>query len=93
MISKVIDIPKISESINSGYTYLRISLNNGKNLGAATKLGSILSTNALVRFYFRNDIAILQKELDKQWPFKIGIYRYFKMGNYSWMVIGKKVTR
>ena len=83
-------LPRFVESINSGYALLKVYLNNGKNtLNGTTTLRYLLNTELLMRFYFRNDITTLQIELDKQWPIKVSISKYFKLGNYSWMVVGR----
>ena len=87
---KITALPRLVESVNNGHALLKVYINNGKKvLESASHLKSILNVHILMRFYFRNDIATLQAELDKQWPFKVHIYNYFKLGNYSWMVVGR----
>jgi hypothetical protein len=82
-------LPGIVESINSGYATLRVYLNNGKKiLNCTTSTRYLLDTNTLMRFYFQNDIIMLQAELDKQWRITASINYYFKLGYYGWMVVG-----
>ncbi|MEM1589802.1 MAG: hypothetical protein QW175_05240, partial [Candidatus Bathyarchaeia archaeon] len=83
-------LPRLAETVNSGYATLKVHLNNGKKtLTATTSTRYLLDTNSLMRLYFQNDIAILQAELNKQWPIRASITQYFKLGNYGWMVVGR----
>ena len=86
----VASLPRLVESINSGYAILKVNLNNGtKDLSNTTQIRYLLYSNMLMQFYFKNDIIQLQAELDKQWPFKASIGNYFKMGDYAWMIAGR----
>jgi hypothetical protein len=83
-------LPCLVESINSGYATLKVNLSNGrKNLDSTTPIRYLLYSDMLMQFYFQSDTKLLQAELDKQWPFKASISKYFKMGDYAWMVVGR----
>lgn len=88
--AKVTVFLHLAESVNFGNALLKVYLNNGgKTLNSTTFPRYLLSNELLMRFYFRNDVTILQTELDKQWPIKARISNYFKLGNYGWMVVGR----
>jgi len=83
-------LPRLVESINSGYAFLEVNLDNGRKiLNSKTPIRYLLYSDMLMQFYFQSDIILLQAELDKQWPFKTSISKYFKMGDYAWMVVGR----
>jgi hypothetical protein len=87
-VKSVTAFPHIIKSINSGYAVLKVNLANGRRvLSSTTTLERLLDIDRLVCFYFRNDVAPLQAELNRQWPFKARIRGYFKMGNYCWMLV------
>jgi len=87
-VKSVTAFPRIIKSVNSGYAVLKVNLANGRRvLNSTTTLEKLLDINKLVCFYFRNDVAPLQAELDRQWPFKVRVRGYFKMGNYCWMLV------
>jgi hypothetical protein len=80
--------PRLISAINSGYAVLKINLTNGKRIPIhIASLEGLLNIDKLIRYHFRNDVALLQAELDKQWPFKAKITEYFRMGNYCWMLV------
>jgi hypothetical protein len=82
--------PRLAESVNAGHALLKVYLNNGgKTLNSTTTLRYLLNSELLMQFYFRNDVTKLQIELDKQWSIKANISKYFKLGNYGWMVVGR----
>jgi hypothetical protein len=81
---------RLRDSIGSGYAALKVSINNGEKILTATcSLRFYCETETLIRLYYQNEIKKLQLEFDRQWPFKVSISNYLRIGNYCWAVVGR----
>ena len=81
---------RLRDSISSGYAALRASINNGEEILTATcPMKFYYETETLIRLYYQNEMKKLQSELDQQWPFKVSISNYLRIGNYCWAVVGR----
>jgi len=75
-----------------GQAVLEVSVvNNETTLTAECPHVVLYSVEEIERIikgiYYKQAIQVLEQELNKQWPFKVGIEDYFMIGDYGWAVV------
>jgi hypothetical protein len=80
-------------TLRQGFASLTVTTTKGNTFTAVCRNVELYSADEVERairmIYFQEGVASLEREINKQWPFKVEVNDYAMVGDWGWAVIGR----